>query len=42
MLALTRLQGESILIYPADNIDPYMTVSELFRDGSIKIYVSDI
>ena len=39
MLVLTRKEGESILIYPADNIDPDMTIRELFSKP-IKIRLS--
>jgi len=39
MLALTRRSGESIQIFPSRDIDPDMTVAELFKDGSIKIMI---
>ncbi len=39
MLVLERRTGESILIYPSDNIQPEMTVEELFSNGPIKVAV---
>jgi sRNA-binding carbon storage regulator CsrA len=39
MLMLTRKIGESILIYPSDNLDPSMTVKELFIKGPITVTV---
>ncbi len=41
MLVLTRRQGEYVLVYPSD-IDPKMTVAELFRDGPIEVHVGSI
>lgn len=37
MLAISRRPGQAIFVYPADNIDPNMTVAELFSGGPIKI-----
>jgi len=42
MLVLTRRPGESLLIFPADDIDKAMTVAELFRDGPIEVHLRDI
>lgn len=42
MLSLQRKLEESIHIFPSDNLDPNMTVSELFKDGSIYVKVIDI
>jgi len=39
MLVLERKTGESILIYPNDDIKPDMTVGELFSNGPIKVAV---
>jgi sRNA-binding carbon storage regulator CsrA len=39
MLVLERKTGESILIYPNDDIRPEMTVAELFSNGPIKVAV---
>jgi len=37
MLTLTRKSGETIAIYPSENIDPNMTVGELFKNGMMDI-----
>ncbi len=42
MLVLTRRAGESIQIYPSENIDPNMTVAELFRDGPFEFHIRKI
>jgi len=39
VLVLERKSGESILIYPNDDIKPDMTVEELFSDGPIRVAV---
>jgi sRNA-binding carbon storage regulator CsrA len=39
MLMLTRKIGESVLIFPSDNLDPSMTVKELFIKGPITVTV---
>ncbi len=39
MLVLERKTGESILIYPNEDIRPEMTVGELFSKGPIKVAV---
>jgi len=39
MLVLERKSGESILIYPNEDIRPEMTVGELFSHGPIKVAV---
>jgi len=39
MLVLERRTGQSVLIYPSDDIDPEMTVAELFSRGPIRIAV---
>lgn len=39
MLVLERKSGESILIYPHEDIRPEMTVQELFSGGPIKVAV---
>ncbi len=39
MLVLERKSGESILIYPHEDIRPEMTVEELFSNGPIKVAV---
>jgi len=41
MLILTRVVGESILIYPKHDIPEGMTVAELFADGAIEIVVDE-
>ncbi len=38
MLILTRRTGESLLLYPSQDIDPNMTVRELFANGPIEIW----
>jgi len=42
MLSLQRKLEESIHIFPSDDLDPNMTVAELFKDGSIIVKVIDI
>ena len=42
MLLLTRKEGEDILIFPAPDLNPEMTVAELFKDGPITIRLSHI
>jgi sRNA-binding carbon storage regulator CsrA len=39
MLVQTRTKDEALIIYPADDLDPSMTVAELFQGGPIKIVV---
>ena len=39
MLVLERRSGESILIYPSDQLDPDMTVGELFRHHPIRVSI---
>jgi len=39
MLVLERKSGQSVLIYPNENIDPSMTVEELFASGPIRVSV---
>ncbi len=39
MLIVSRRDAESILIRPADNIDPNMTLADLFSDGPIEITI---
>lgn len=42
MLVLTRKEDESLLIFPSDEIDPDMTVTELFNGGPIRITINKI
>ena len=39
MLVLERKSGESVIIYPNENIQPEMTVGELFSNGPIRVAV---
>jgi len=39
MLIISRKDAESILIRPTRDLDPRMTVGELFRNGPIEITV---
>lgn len=39
MLIVSRRDAESIEIRPGDNIDPDMTLADLFRLGPIKITI---
>jgi sRNA-binding carbon storage regulator CsrA len=39
MLIISRKDAQSILIRPADDTDPGMTLGDLFRDGPIEITV---
>jgi hypothetical protein len=40
MLVLERKDGESILVYPSPNIDPVLTVRELFSQP-VKVMMVD-
>ncbi len=42
MLILARSPGESPLLYPSEDIDPNMTVRELFANGPIKIWSHEV
>lgn len=42
MLVLTRRVGESVLIYPSDEISPDTLVSELFASGPIQLTLTRI
>ncbi len=39
MLIVSRRDTESIVIRPADGIDPNMTLADLFRSGPIEITI---
>ena len=39
MLIISRKDAESILIRPAEDVNPKMTLAELFSDGPIEITV---
>ena len=39
MLIVSRRDAESILIRPGDDIDPKMTLADLFRNGPIEITI---
>ena len=42
MLTLTRKEQQSLFIEPFEDIDPTMTVAELFANGGIEIYLDKI
>ena len=42
MLSLTRHENESLFIQLSKDVNPNMTVADLFKDGPIEINVSDI
>lgn len=42
MLTLTRKTDQSIIITPAADIDPDMTVAELFAESEIEVYFNKI
>ena len=42
MLSLSRNENQSLFIQLAKDVDPAMTVAELFKDGPIEIYVHDL
>jgi sRNA-binding carbon storage regulator CsrA len=42
MLVLTRRVGESVLIFPADTLDPHMTVAQLFESGPIRLTLTRV
>jgi len=37
---LDRKERQSILIHPAEGLDPVMTVAELFASGPIKVVIT--
>ncbi len=39
MLALTLKDGQTVRIFPDENLDPATPVGELFRDGAIEVTV---
>ena len=39
MLIVSRKDAESILIRPGDDIDPQMTLADLFKTGPIEITI---
>ncbi len=41
MLTLTRREGEELVFEPDPDIDPKMTVAELFADGPISVFVEE-
>ena len=42
MLALTRKEEQSIILYPSLDTNPEMTISELFKVGPIRIMLGNI
>jgi sRNA-binding carbon storage regulator CsrA len=42
MLLITCKCGEGIFVYPAKEVDRTMTIGELFANGPIAIWISDI
>ena len=42
MLIVSRKHSESILIRPGDDIDPNITLADLFRNGPIEIRVFSV
>jgi len=41
MLSLSRKENQSLFIMPNLDVNPNMTVAELFKDGPIEVYVHD-
>jgi hypothetical protein len=41
MITLNRKASESFLIHPSEDLDPTMTVAELFSAGPIKVVITD-
>ena len=39
MLSITRRDGEYFTIEPITNLDPTLTVADLFKDGPIRIHL---
>ena len=39
MLVLSRRIEESLIVQPAEDIDPAMTVAELFQNGPVVLHV---
>ena len=42
MLVLTRRIGESILIFPSNEVHPDTPISELFKDGPIQLTLTRV
>ena len=42
MLTFTRRPGESFLLFPSPDLDPDMTVAELFARGPIQIEIAEL
>lgn len=42
MLVFSRRAGETFVLYPAPDLDPNLTVAELFAHGPIEISVLDV
>ena len=42
MLVLTRRQGQSILIQPSSDLDPSMTIADLFAEGPVEVAILGI
>lgn len=42
MLVLSRKEGQSIIISPAQGVDPNMTVAEFFEHGFIEVSLGRI
>jgi sRNA-binding carbon storage regulator CsrA len=42
MLVLTRRVGESVLIFPSEQLDPSTPISTLFEDGPIQLTLTRV
>jgi len=42
MLSISRKENQSLFMQLAKDVDPNMTVTELFKNGPIEIYVHDL
>ena len=42
MLSISRKENQSLFMQLAKDVDPNMTVAELFENGPIEIYVHDL
>lgn len=42
MLVLTRRVGETVFLFPSDELDPDTPVSELFKNGPVEITLTRV
>lgn len=42
MLVLTRRVGETVFLFPSDELDPNTPISELFKNGPVEITLTRV